>query len=316
MTLIASSLGPAIFEELKQKEDSYTVVVNPGPNEMRRVDGACMLYQLAMLVAVETRATVSSLLKQLSGPALMDLMGECDSDIKEFNKRVNVAIVALRARRATVPDLLPPLFEAYRSCEDASFADYFKRKEEQYEDRSLNVTVAVLMTSAQEKFKISSDKKQWKKKTSQQLEFIAMRAERTAWRNERAEINKLVQKPKKEPKAKTAKKAGPVNDGAWAWKNDAPKAGEPTTRTFRGKSYMHCPHHGDTKWVLTINPKGVPHATGCRALLKSSGDTASTSSSTKASKNETYKQALVSLLEDEQDVSMMTEDELIDPDEE
>ncbi|KAL3937492.1 MAG: hypothetical protein SGARI_002105 [Bacillariaceae sp.] len=90
MALIKASLKPAIYEELRQKEDRYTVEVNPGPNAMHRKDGPCMLYQLTMLIAIETRATVSSLLRALSASSLVDLMNECGSDIKEFNKKVNL----------------------------------------------------------------------------------------------------------------------------------------------------------------------------------------------------------------------------------
>jgi hypothetical protein len=40
-----------------------------------------------------------------------------------------------------------------------------------------------------------------------------------------------------------------------------------------GKAYIHCPHHGDTKWVLKVNQQGVEHKTGCRMMAEANAAT-------------------------------------------
>jgi hypothetical protein len=39
-------------------------------------------------------------------------------------------------------------------------------------------------------------------------------------------------------------------------------------KTVNGKAYIHCPHHGDTKWVLKVNQQGFEHKTGCRMMAE------------------------------------------------
>ena len=128
------------------------------------------------------------------------------------------------------------------------FTEYIARKEEQYEDGTINdVTNLTVMKIALEKYKMLVDKGVWKKKTDTQLEFIALKS-----KLEQTE-RKLVQKNKTKPVNNAAKKDGPKNDGEWEWKTIAPKAGEPTHKKFRGNEYIYCPHHGNTKWVLKVN---------------------------------------------------------------
>ena len=59
---------------------------------------------------------------------------------------------------------------------------------------------------------------------------------------------------------------GRPNVGQYAWKGVAPKAGESLSKTVNGKEHIHCPHHGDTKWALKVDRKGIEHATGCKKM--------------------------------------------------
>ena len=152
MNLIRNSITPEVRDELKQRDYKVTVMINAA--ETTREDGVLMLYELINMVATETRATVSSIVKTLTGSGLTQLMEKSKSDIKEFNNQVNMLIVALRARRREIPDIVPYLFEAYQACEDTTFVAYMTRKEEQYEDRTLDaVTNTSLMNMALEKYK-------------------------------------------------------------------------------------------------------------------------------------------------------------------
>ncbi|CAB9528382.1 hypothetical protein SEMRO_2213_G319290.1 [Seminavis robusta] len=147
--LIANSIEQDVFDELEQYEEKYTVKVTPtgGTAEVKRQDGPMIPINLY--------------------------------DIQAFNRKVNGLIVSLRARQAQVPTLIAPLFRAYKTCEDKMFAQYFSRKEEQYEDGSLGADMehAELIRLANEKYKIITGKKEWKQKTEHELEFMALKAE-------------------------------------------------------------------------------------------------------------------------------------------
>jgi hypothetical protein len=194
---------------------------------------------------------------------------------------------------------------------------YINRKEEQYEDNTItNMDNRTLMSVALEKYKTMVAKGAWMQKSKEELEFIALKNELELARKQ------LVQKPlKQQGNTKKADKGGPKNDGEWAWKSIAPKAGELHHKKFRGKDYIYCPHHGDTKWVLKVNLQGVDHATGCRAKNKpngSAGMTATTGGSTATgtpTKTPTKRdvviaRALANVMMDE-DLSAITEDENI-----
>lgn len=328
VSLISNSVNAETWDELKHKDYSVTVQVGQNPADVTRNDGAILLYQLINMVSVDTRATVSSIMKQLTGPGLSAIMESVKSDIKAFNKKVNMLMVALRARRREVPDCVPALFEAYQSCADSTFVAYIGRKEEMYEDNTIaNLDNRTLMAMALEKYKTLVDKVVWMKKSKEELDFIALRSELEQTRKQ------LTQRPPSGARrsgtsdrstgsaGSNSSRQGPKNDGEWAWKSIAPKDGEPKTKQFRGKKYIYCPHHGDTKWVLEVNNKGIVHATGCRAANRSeSGSTATTDSG--SSSRSPYRtptkgdmavaRALASVMEDE--MSKVTDTALEDED--
>jgi len=259
ITLLTQSLEPEVMDELKQKKTEHLCKVRINNVDTLREDGPSMLHSLICTVAVDTKSTISSILRMLTGPVMCDTMQEVDSNVQRFNKKINVHLVALRARRAEVPNIVPALFEACQSCDDTTFVDYMGRKEEQHEDNAItSFTNVDLMKIAHEKHKTLNDKKQWKKKTKKELDFIALKAKLAATRK------RLTQNPAK-PK-ESDRKAGPKNDGEWAWKSIAPRTGEARMKANKGKECIHCPHHGDTQWVLKVNRAGVEHATGCRAM--------------------------------------------------
>jgi hypothetical protein len=138
-------------------------------------------------------------------------------------------------------------------------------------DRTLDITQPQLMKLALEKYKTISDGGKWMKKSEKQLEFIAMKAEL------QTQLQKLASKPKLKQNGDKQKKKGPKpNTGKWAWKIVPPKGNEPHKKTVDSKAYIHCPHHGDTQWVLGVNREGVEHATGCRARNNGNAGTPAT----------------------------------------
>ena len=108
-----------------------------------------------------------------------------------------------------------------------------------------------------------------------------------------------MQRPKKTAANNNTERSkdGLINDGVFAWKGVAPNAGEPWTKTFRGRKY------------------GVEHATGCRAaaavkegtvekvaLAATAPTDASTAGSTQTGSSErdlTFVKALAAVIEHE-----------------
>jgi hypothetical protein len=113
---------------------------------------------------------------------------------------------------------------------------------------------------ALEKYKVIQEGGNWCKKSERDLEFIAMQTEL-----------KQLKQNSKEPSGPSKPRGGGQtnrNKGKFAWKGVAPKAGEPHEKTVNGKIYIYCPHHGDTKWVLKTNVKGIEHKTGCTKMAQ------------------------------------------------
>ncbi len=86
-------------------------------------------------------------------------------------------------------------------------------------------------------------------------------------------------KNSKDNKGKGARR----NEGVFAWKDVAPKSGDPLTKTFKGKTYHWCTNHENSQWTLH-NPnsfpnlcKGHPDYAAKEAAWKASGGDASSS---------------------------------------
>ncbi|CAB9531510.1 unknown protein [Seminavis robusta] len=168
--------------------------------------------------------------------------------------------------------------------------------EEQYEDGTVTgLEHPELNGLAAEKYKVISSKKEWKKKSKQELEFIAMKAEL-----EQHKKKQLTQQPisdARKGQSREGRQGGPINTGEWAWKSIAPKEGEATEKKFKGKKYIYCPHHGETKWVLKVNRQGLVHATSCKARKEK--ETAAASLTATTDTDQQYADALSSVIEDE-----------------
>jgi len=265
--LIKNSISHSLWDESHLRRDEYLVkyqALTTGPVVVKE-DGALMLCALTCVVACETQTTISSLLKQLNN--MESIMEDIQPNVQEFNKKVNMILVGLRARRATVPDILPNLFEAYKNCADMHFVNYIIRKEEEYADGMLvDFTKDKLMKMAHERFKSRNEKNMWMQKSEQELEFLALKAELDATKK------KLMQKKATGTRAKAQFKRKPwANEGEFAWKAIGLKAGEPHEKQVKGKTYVYCPHHGDTKWVLK-EKRGIAHLEKCYALQRSKAE--------------------------------------------
>jgi hypothetical protein len=238
--------------------------------QINRVDEAresdtVLLYQMISIVAVQTGATISLLKKKLT--RLDITMEECKSNVQMFNDKVNKILKQLRARGLDPGDILTNLLDAYKACEDKGFVEYVQRKEEMHKENLITLTLETIMRMALDKYKVLVEKDKWMKKNSQELEFIAIKAELE-------ETKKKLQQIKRQPNTKSKSDgssggySAPRNTGKFAWKSIAPSTGEPHKKTFEGRNYIYCPHHGETKWVLEINRRGIKHVDGCNEKKK------------------------------------------------
>ncbi|CAB9508478.1 unknown protein [Seminavis robusta] len=298
--LIIGSITPKLADRLATRSDRYIINAaaaaqpgQPAPAPIMIEDGTCMLHEIIKLILVETRASVAIITKKLTN--LEAIMEEAKSDVQEFNSRVEELISQLDARSVEIPPMLENFFEGYTNCADLKFVEYMARKQEAYEDATIDLEYPALMKMALERFKILVDKKVWLKKTEQELEILTLKAE----------ISHLKTSPSStksgSSSGKKAVKKG-KDDDKYAWKQVAPKEGEPHDVTRDGKEYIYCPHHHTTKWVLKVNNKGVEHRTGC-SKLKEMGDRAQQGQSAAALAN--------AMEETDADTSQEPEDESI-----
>ena len=291
--LIQASITAKLSARLHHRKDNYTVDVaaaaaagQPANPPIMKEDGACMLFELNSMVVVETRSTVSGMILKLNNPTA--IMESVKSNIEAFNIEIEDIVDGLNARNAPIPELLTNLFEGYKSCEDTIFVKYIEAKESDYEDGTNNLTSTQLMQISLEKYKVMQRKGVWMKKTDNELEFIAMKAQLQQLKNpvKKTSIVKKVGDGGKKLKGKDK----------YAWKNVPPKDGEPITKTMNGKKYIYCPHHHTTCWVLEVNQQGIPHRTGCRMMQESN---AGSSTSTEAGQQGRFANALAHVMEEE-----------------
>lgn len=272
--MIKLSMEPEVLDRLVCEKDQFTRNVTTantrGPNDTHQKDmqapGTVVLKALIEIVAVETRATIATLLNRLDD--LPSLMAESKSNVAMFSDATKRTCAALRARKIAPPMLITKLLLGCKSCEDATFGSHVERKEEGHLDGTLSLTDEKLMALALEKCKLPHDElKVWLKKSKEELEFIAMQNEcKHALQQIKRDDKGGAAKQEKLDKGQDNKRT--EGDPKWAWKRAAPKKGEPLEKEFEGKTHIHCPHHGDLLWVLKVNRKGRVHVENCKALKK------------------------------------------------
>ena len=222
-------------------------------------NGPAMLRVILQLVGLETNASVAVINAILR--TMPSKMTELKSDIVAFNEFVTEQCNKLTSRGQQPYDILHLLFEAYRTASNDEFQEYIRAKQSAVYDGSLTLDYHDLMSIAEEKYKIMVIKGEWKvpkgSTNTTEEHIIALQAQVMALQA----ASHVAASSTKKQAAKTfpAKEDRKNNTGKWAWKDNAPKAGESKTLTFEGRKYVHCPHHASTKWVLADK-----HKDGCK----------------------------------------------------
>lgn len=214
--------------------------------------GPVLLKVIIMVSHVDTRATITSVRTKLS--SLDHAMREHDSDIELFNDYVIGLVNKLQARGEQTQDLLVNLFKGYKTCKDAEFVDYIKKKEDFYEEGG-QVEYQQLMDWALNKFKTRKESEQWCIKTTEEETIIALQAQVKSLMSYQKKPNpangnksngggkKDNKQGNKTDKGKSKYKAADLP----AWVYVQPKEGEKQTKSVEGKEYHWCPNHA--RWT-------------------------------------------------------------------
>jgi hypothetical protein len=220
------------------------------------IDGECCGILLLKIIiskaSVDTNASMAAVRMQLA--TLDRYIKTVDYDIGVFNHHVETLLARLVSRHQSTHDLLVNLFIAYKTVDDQEFHRYINQKESDYEESTqANVlTPEKLMSMAFEKFTILKEvKKTWREMTAEQKQIVALNArlEKSSKSPNKKENAKHSKKDDKKSGKKGAKsKTGSAKDARkdLPWLTDAPKSGDPTTKTVDGREWHFCSKH--KKW--------------------------------------------------------------------
>jgi hypothetical protein len=136
-----------------------------------RPSGALLLKVIIRESRIDTRATVRHIRAKLN--ALPAYIASINYDIPAFNRYVLDLLEQLHARGETTHDLLANLFTAYKTCNDADFVYFIKRRSTDY-DRGEDITEHTLMRDAQIQYQTQIGDGTWGLPTKEQEQIVAL----------------------------------------------------------------------------------------------------------------------------------------------
>jgi hypothetical protein len=249
------SLDKDLMMRVLAQKDLYTINGHEHGPSMFRI--------ILKIVGIETKATIAVINATLR--SLPAKMVEVKNDIVLFNEYVTEQCHELTSRGQQPNDLLYLLFEAYLTCTNKIFVEYIRTKEAAVFDNSIvDMEPTQLMITAEDKYKIMVLRGEWKLSASTSTSttsttdehIVALQAAVQALTEQSTRRGNNSNRPseRRTPKATTTT----TNTGQWAWKDVAPKEGDPLFKTVNNKEYVYCPNHATTKWVLASK-----HKDGC-----------------------------------------------------
>ena len=248
-------------------------------------DGVLYLHLILTTAAAGSRATAGAIRRQMA--SLAEYMQEtAKDDIPVFNDHVKRLRKRLSGLGETSSDLTEHLFEAYLTVQDTMFRAYIAEQQSKYDDGE-DISPDTLLQRTEARYNTYLTRQQWKAKTPEQEEIIALKAQINNLKantkknkpanNRRAEQRETDSKPK----GKASKVEPKSFKGKWAWKNETPS--DPNaTKEFNGKTYKYCTLH---KW-------GTHSTLECNALKKQKGEKKSDKSSTANEKSDPVQAAM------------------------
>jgi hypothetical protein len=249
--MLQDSLSPELKDRVIARWAEYTFTINNVVYE----DGVAMLKVVFNLVAVDTKATVAVISRNLESAHLAAKLVEMEYDPVRFHLFVHEQILKLVQRNSPVPNIVGALFEAYKQVPDDAYTTWANLEylvwEKPTSDDWSNEEV---MAMAEDRYHTIMQKGVWKVPTKHSEEIIALTAhfDKQIASIKKRKLDPVSGSPKPRPRR------GPNDQSTYGWKNIAPADGEPREKTMNGKDYVHCPHHGDLQWVLKEG-----HRNGC-----------------------------------------------------
>ena len=218
--------------------------------------GIMLLKVIIGKSTVDTKAKVLLLRQEVA--TLSYKMIEFKGDIVEFNRYAERKRDELLSRGQTVDELIAHLFSAYLRCSDEPFVRYIQAKKDIYEEVG-GITADELMSLALVKFELIKQQNATVNEGEERI--IAMPATQsepssTITSDERFVVMeatlRLMQERLTGGQGRGAgrNRNNKRNDQAHAWKKVKPKAGEPQTKVFSGRTYHWCRFH--EAWTMHL----------------------------------------------------------------
>jgi len=169
---IFNSLTKSAQSAIALLKQEYTV----GNAQQQQVSGTCLLKVVIRKSHVDTNATTSLILAELS--RIDKIVLNLDSNIEKVNDRVKALVDELAARGQTRNHLLTNLFQGYKVASNKTFVAYIKNKQDQYNENSINMEANKLMDFASNYYATLVESNKWgPTKEEEEDNFIAMRTQ-------------------------------------------------------------------------------------------------------------------------------------------
>jgi hypothetical protein len=238
---LSDSLTTEFKAELMSEAGAYTI---DGYSE-----GLCFLKMITSKAQIDTVATVNVLRASIGKLSIK--MVEMSGNITEFNNYARNLDNTLKSYGETSPELMMNLFAAYEAVEDEKFNIYIGMKRNQWEEGALQgLTTNVLMTNAENYYKVRVQQEKWQAPTKKDEQILALKALLKEKEQTRNDGNGKQGKKSREEKARVDKERHP-------WKYIAPKEGDSNTKEVSGFTWYWCSKHN--KW-------GGHKETDCRGV--------------------------------------------------
>ena len=223
-------------------------------------DGPSLLKVIVTISHVNTRAQSGYICQCLARLSITILTDEYSCNIEKINKYVVVLEEGLAARGESSQDTMMNVQAAYKVCKDAVFVRHTRDEYSRWE-QGATMTLKDFMSSALTKYKTLKMKGQWEALSPEQEQIIVLSAEMSKLRAKAAK-SKHREKKDGDKKNQDGKKGPRRNEGSYAWKDVAPKSGDPKSKDVKGKTYYWCTNHEHSQWTLH-NPNAFPNLCNC-----------------------------------------------------
>jgi hypothetical protein len=248
-TFLITSITDGLLGKVISQKEHYTTATG-------FQDGPSLLKVIITNLHVDTRAQAGHIRQCLTRLSITILSPEYNCNIEKINQYVVVLKEGLAARGETSQDTMMNVSSAYMVCKDADFVRHVKDEYSRWEQGAI-MTLQEYMALALTKYQTMKVKGLWEAPSPEQEQIIALTVAVSSLKKKATKV--CTDKTGERRKDLAAIGKGPrKNDGSFAWKDVAPKDGEPKKKVVEGKTYFWCMHHTNTMWALH-NPESFPN---------------------------------------------------------